>query len=122
MKTLAVAIGVLLMSAAAWATDISGTWKGEMSGPNGSFALTYQFKQDGNKLTGTVTGPQGDPLQLEDGKVDGAKIHFVVTVPMNDGMKITNEGTIKSDDEISLEAKNADGESFGPPIPLKKQK
>jgi len=107
---------------AAWAADVTGTWKGELNGPNGSISLTYSFKQDGTKLTGTVTGPQGDPLQLEDGKVDAGKIHFVVNVPMNGGMKITNDGSIKSDDEISLESKNESGESFGDAITLKKQK
>ena len=93
-----------------------------MNGPNGSFSLTYSFKQEGAKLTGTVTGPQGDPLTLEDGAVDAGKIHFVVNVPMNGGMKIVNDGTIKADDEISLQAKNDSGEAFGDPITLKKQK
>jgi len=115
-------ISAALLAASAWGADVTGTWKGEISGPNGSFALTYSFKQDGTKLTGTVTGPQGDPLQLEDGKVESGKIHFVVNVPMNGGMKIANEGEIKGDEEISLVAKNDQGEDFGPAITLKKQK
>ena len=115
-------LSAVLLAASAWAADVTGTWKGEINGPNGSFALTYSFKQDGAKLTGTVTGPQGDPLQLEEGKVDGSKIHFVVNVPMNGGMKVTNEGEIKGAEEISLVAKNDNGEDFGPAITLKKQK
>jgi len=122
MRSLRIATFAALLAASAWAADVTGTWKGEMNGPNGSFSLTYSFKQDGAKLTGTVTGPQGDPLTLEDGAVDAAKIHFVVNVPMNGGMKIVNDGTIKADDGISLQAKSDSGEAFGDPITLKKQK
>jgi hypothetical protein len=41
---------------------------------------------------------------------------------MNGGMKIVNDGTIKADDGISLQAKSDSGEAFGDPITLKKQK
>ena len=115
-------LGVLLLSVAAWGADVTGTWKGEISGPNGNFALTYTFKQDGSKLTGSVQGPQGDPLDLMDGKVDAGKIHFAVNVPMNGGMKFISDGTVKSDDEIAIETKNESGESFGPGMTLKRQK
>jgi hypothetical protein len=122
VRSVRLLISAALLAAIAWASDVTGTWKGEINGPNGSFALTYSFKQEGTKLTGTVTEPQGDPLQLEEGKVDGSKIHFVVNVPMNGGMKVTNEGGIKGAEEISLVAKNDSGEDFGPAVTLKKQK
>jgi len=37
-------------------------------------------------------------------------------------MKIVNDGTVKADDEISLQAEDDSGEAFGDPITLKKQK
>jgi type 1 fimbria pilin len=122
MRSLAIAVAAMFMAAAAWAADVTGTWKAEINGPNGSFTLTYSFKQDGSKLTGSVTGPQGDPLELQEGKVEAGKIHFAVNLPFNGGTKFTSDGTIKSDDEISLETKNDSGESFGPAVTLKKQK
>ena len=122
MRCFAIAGFTLLLAVAAWAADVTGTWKGTISGPNGDFSLTYSFKQDGAKVTGTVTGPQGDPLELLDGKVENGKIHFAVNVPFNGGTKFISDGTIKSDDEISLETKSESGESFGPGITLKKQK
>lgn len=113
----------MLLAAAAWAADVTGTWKAEITGQDGnSFTLTYSFKQDGAKLTGTVTGPQGDPLDLMEGKVEEGKIHFAVNVPFNGGTKFISDGAVKSDDEISLETKNETGESFGPAVTLKKQK
>ncbi|HSU19786.1 MAG TPA: hypothetical protein VLI45_08605 [Acidobacteriaceae bacterium] len=52
------------------ATDMTGTWTGQMKTPDGNnFTLTFVFKQDGTKLTGTVAGPEGDPLAVENGKV-----------------------------------------------------
>lgn len=123
IRLTAVAFVTLLLAAAAWAADVTGTWKGEITGQDGnSLTLTYSFKQDGAKLTGTVTGPQGDPLDLMEGKVEEGKIHFAVNVPFNGGTKFISDGTIKSDDEISLETKNESGESFGPAVTLKKQK
>ena len=41
---------------------------------------------------------------------------------MNGGMKVVNDGTIKANDEISLQAKSDAGEDFGGSITLKKQK
>lgn len=123
IRLTAIAFVTLLLAAAAWAADVTGTWKGEITGQDGNgITLTYSFKQDGAKLTGTVTGPQGDPLDLMDGKVEAGKIHFAVNVPFNGGTKFISDGAIKSDDEISIETKNESGESLGPAVTLKKQK
>ena len=92
-------------------TDISGNWTAELTTPDGnSFTLTYVFKVDAGKLTGTVQGPQGDPLALDNGKVDGDKVSFDVSF---NGITINNEGTVSSADEIKLNTKASDG-SFPP--------
>lgn len=88
------------------ATDVSGAWSGEVQGPDGnSMQLTFNFKQDGDKLTGNVQGPQGDPFDIQNGKVDGDKISFDTSF---NGMTISHEGTVGSD-EIKLKAKSSDG-------------
>lgn len=110
-----------LLALAAWAADVNGTWTGQINGPDGnSFALTYSFKQDGEKLTGTVAGPQGDPIPLEEGKVQGDKISFAVHVEFNGGAKFVSEGTVKGD-EITLSTKAEGGDPLGA-MTLKKQK
>ncbi|HEY9141634.1 MAG TPA: hypothetical protein VIN93_12115 [Bryobacteraceae bacterium] len=112
----------LLLATAAWATDITGTWKGDVSTPDGNtFTLTYTFKQDGAKLTGTVLGPQGDPLPLDNGKVDGEKISFSVKVDFNGGTTFSSEGIINGD-EITLKTKADTGDMDMPPMTIKRQK
>jgi len=89
------------------ATDITGTWVGDLSTPDGNtFPLKFNFKQDGSKLTGTVEGPQGDPLAINDGKIDGDKITFTVT--FNDTV-IHHEGTIDGD-QIKVSSKSDNGQ------------
>jgi hypothetical protein len=62
------------------AADITGTWTGKMKTPDGnSFSLSFTFKQDADKLTGTVQGPQGDPIDISNGKIDGAAVNFDVS-------------------------------------------
>jgi hypothetical protein len=108
-KTLCLSVFALLMLSAAAAfaaTDVTGAWSGAAKGPNGDFQLTFNFKQDGTKLTGSVTGPQGDPLEITNGKIDGDKLSFTVSF---NGMNITHDGVVKSADEISLKSKADQG-------------
>jgi hypothetical protein len=116
MKTLLCFCAAVMMAltptTAKAATDITGTWAGDMAGPDGGaggFHLSFTFKQDGDKLTGTVQGPQGDPIAITDGKIDGDKISFKVNV---NGMTIIHDGTINAaGDEIKLGSKSDQGPS-----------
>jgi len=112
---------LLALAAAAFAADITGTWTGSMSGGNGDFSLTYQFKQNGDTFTGTVTGPQGDPMPLVDCKLDGDKISFAVKVDMGGNTTtFASKGTVKGD-EITITTTNDAGMAFGGEMKLKKQ-
>ncbi len=106
MKTLlciCAAMGMALAVVTAHAADVTGTWTAEVTTPNGdNVQLTFNFKQDGEKLTGTVEGPQGDAIEIANGKVDGDKLSFDVSI--ND-ITISHEGTINGD-EIKLSTKS----------------
>jgi len=52
----AIAVSITAPAAHA-ATDVTGDWTAQMQGPNGDMTLTFHFKQDGAKLTGTVDSP-----------------------------------------------------------------
>jgi len=110
------AILLMLAPATAWAVDVTGNWTGTMGGPDGGgMTITFHFKQESTKLTGTVDGPQGDPLQISDGKIDGDKISFTVKMDRGggEGMKVVHSGEVKGD-EIKLAIKMEGGREGGP--------
>jgi hypothetical protein len=116
----ATAVLCAIFAGAALASDISGNWTGTLQAGDNPVALTFEFKQDGEKLTGTVTGP-GGPLALNDGKVTGDKISFYMQTDMNGSpTKFMTEGTIKGE-EITITIKAEGGPDFGPTV-LKRAK
>ena len=94
--------------------DVSGTWAGQISTPNGDMQLTFHFKQDGAKLTGTVDSPMGgDPMEVHNAKLDGNKIYWETSF---NGMTIKHEGVVNGD-EMKVTAKS-DGDGGFPPMDL----
>ncbi|AMR30364.1 glycoside hydrolase [Mucilaginibacter sp. PAMC 26640] len=64
---------------AAFAT-LDGKWVGNINTPDGqALEVTYNFKADGDKLTGTAVSPMGE-VNLEDGKINGDEFSFKVNV------------------------------------------
>jgi hypothetical protein len=124
--TLALCATLLLLSAgSALAADATGTWIGQFGGPDGGMTLTFHFKQDGSKLTGTVDAQQGgESLQIGDGKVEGNKISFTLKVDFNgDTMKITHDGTIEGDEmKLNTKMEGGPGGGGGGPLTLKRSK
>jgi hypothetical protein len=113
------AILVVLCATLALAADVTGTWTTDMKTPDGSsFQLSFTFKQDGSKLTGTVTGPQGDPLEITNGKIDGDKLSFDVSF---NGTTIKHDGVVNGD-EIKLTTKSDDPNFPGSDMVLKRAK
>ena len=114
--------GALMLLATAWLTpalaaDVTGKWTAQINGTDGNaITVNYDFKQEADKLTGTVEGP-GGAIPITDGKVDGDKIAFNIT--FND-MKVGTEGTVKGE-EILVTVK-VNGEAFGGPVTLKRVK
>ena len=88
MKLRSLLIGLVLMTASAFAADIDGKWSGSLDTPNGAIAVGFNFKADGATLTGTTTGPDGTETKIADGKVDGNKVTFNVTIDFG-GMPFT---------------------------------
>ena len=81
MRKLTVLLSLLaLFTLCASAADINGKWKATFTTPNGDTREnTFDFKADGDKLTGTVQGAQGPGAPLQDGKISGDDISFSVT-------------------------------------------
>ncbi len=68
----------ILLLPVAGAADLNGKWKGDLPGPDGNaLEINFDFKVDGEKLTGTVTNTYGEE-QITDGVVKGDEISFIV--------------------------------------------
>jgi len=118
MLCLCALMAVMMSAATALAADVTGIWTATAQTPNGDFALTFNFKQDGANLTGTVQGPQGDPIAISNGKVDGDRLTFDVSF---NGMTIHHECAVTGD-EIKMSTKSDSGDFPGMQMTLKRAK
>lgn len=100
--TLLIAVlGFLALSLSA--ADVGGKWVGDVNTPDGqSISLTFNFKLDGDKVTGTVTGPTGD-IDISDGKMDGDTLQFGLSVDAG-GQQLVFKctGKLAGDDQLKI--------------------
>lgn len=104
---------LVVLSMAAFAADVTGTWKASMDTPNGAMEFTYVLKADGNAITGSMQTPMGEQ-KIEEGKLDGDKISFSINI--GDMGKMTYSGTVK-DDEMTLKMSFPGGPGDMPDMP-----
>ena len=90
-------------------TGLADRWTGTLKTPDGNeFPLTYNFKTDSGKLTGTADSPQGT-VNIQEGKITADSLHFSVMV--ND-MKVMHWGKyFAKGDSISMNM-NFNGDEF----------
>jgi len=95
-----IALLVCFGAAFAFFAGIDGKWTAMLKGPDGTeFPITYNFKTEGNTLTGTLTSSIGT-FNIADGMIKGDSLWF--TADLNT-MKIKNRGRYYAGgDSISL--------------------
>ncbi|MDB4926875.1 hypothetical protein [Mucilaginibacter sp.] len=77
--------------------DLTGNWKGVIKmGDGNELPLTYVFKVDGEKLTGSVISANGE-IPMTEGKVNGADFTFKIDV---NGTTIVNIGKYYGDSTV----------------------
>ncbi len=100
-KTALAALAILaVLSLAAWAVDVSGTW--EMSSPGRDGAMMTRditIVQEGNKIKVTLPpGPRGGDPIVADGTIEGNAIEWKVVRQGPQGEMIVNyKGTVEGD-------------------------
>jgi hypothetical protein len=119
MKKLITACAMLAFAGMAFAADITGKWVSEAPAGGRGGPQTFNFKQAGSDLSGSLEGRQG-PTEIANGKVDGDKVSFEVTRDMGDKGKLTTKysGTVAGT-TIKLSADSGRGEPR--PVTLTKQ-
>ena len=106
----------------AWAADVNGKWTAQVPGRGGQTReTTFNFKAEGEKLTGTVSGMQGD-TPISDGKISGDDISFTLKLNFQ-GNEITflYKGKI-SGDEIKMTRTRQGGDQPGQEFTAKRAK
>jgi len=94
---------VFALTACFFAADITGKWTAEFSTPvGGAQKYTFEFKVDGEKLTGKAyferLGQKGEADLLE-GKIAGNEISFIENLDTGgDALRITYKGKIAGDE------------------------
>jgi hypothetical protein len=88
MKIRNLLLTFVVCAISAFAADIDGTWSGSIETPGGALPVSFTFKADGDRLTGSTTGPDGSVITLNDGKIDGDKFSFNITIDFG-GMPFT---------------------------------
>jgi hypothetical protein len=94
MRILAMIAVSTLLAVGAMGADVSGKWKAEFTTPDGTQRVNnFEFKQEGEKLTGTVAGTQ-DQTKIENGAVKGDAISFEAERPFG---RFSYKGKISGD-------------------------
>jgi len=94
---------VITLTVCALAADVTGKWTAEFSTPvGGAQKYTFEFKVDGEKLTGKAhferLGEKGDADLLE-GKISGDEISFIENLDAGGNtLRITYKGKIEGDE------------------------
>ena len=99
-RILFLSIGVLLaVTSFVLAADLNGKWVAQVPGRDGQTReTTFNFKVEGEKLTGTVSGRQGDN-PISDGKISGDTITFTVTASaQGNEVKFVYQGKVTGDE------------------------
>jgi hypothetical protein len=88
------------------AADISGKWAGKSEqGPD----WVFNFKADGNKVTGTMQGADGKERPINDGKLEGDALSFSVDSEwQGQAIKLVMKGKV-SGEKIELRVDTEDG-------------
>lgn len=94
---------IFTLTAFSFAADIAGKWTAEFStSVGGAQKYTFDFKVDGEKLTGKAfferLGQKGE-AELKEGKVSGDEISFVEMLDVQtQELRITYKGKIAGDE------------------------
>jgi len=107
MKKTVLTVLVAIFVFAANAQKIDGKWKTSIETPQGAIELTYTFKTDGEKLTGSIATDFGD-MEFTNGKVSETEISYDLDMM---GNSITQKGKIEGD-VIKISMDSFDGQKI----------
>jgi hypothetical protein len=110
IRTLSV---LVLAAAAAFGADVTGKWTATQETPRGEMKVNFNFKTDGDKLTGTIGNDMMGETEIKDGKINGDTIEFKQTIKRGEReMTVLYTGKVAGD-EITFTRKMEGGGGAG---------
>jgi hypothetical protein len=108
-RSIVTVVLLLCVSFGVLAADVTGKWTAQVpSRQGGTRDQSFNFKADGDKLTGTISGRQGD-IAIADGKISGDTISFSVKMEYG-GNSVEQKYTgAVSGDEIKFKREGGQG-------------
>lgn len=127
IRILALGLAASLLALPALADNIDGKWTATVDGgPNGPVTLNFEFKAEGEKLTGTLAIPMAPaPTPISDGAVKGDAVTFKLSLAMMQGappIVIDYKGTLKGDEVNLVSVMDMGGQKMETPLLLKRAK
>ncbi len=100
IRSMAVALATALLALPAFADEVTGKWNLSVDTPQGPFALVFDLKAEGEKLTGAMSNDFMGATPISDGTVKGNELAFklVIEGAPTGPMTIHYKGTVKGDD------------------------
>lgn len=81
------------------AAGVDGKWEGEVPNFRGPVAMTFEFKSDGETLTGTLGNEMMGTVEITEGRVSGDELSFVQLMQRGDmEFRIKYEGRVRGDE------------------------
>ena len=81
-----------------YAADPTGKWTTTINTQIGDMPYTYNFKADGDKLTGKAISQFGE-IEITEGKINGADVSFVENIKYQDmAIRIEYKGKVSGDE------------------------
>jgi cytochrome c-type biogenesis protein CcmE len=96
-----------LLSVAAFAADVTGTWQFNVETDAGSGTPTFVLRQTGEELTGTYSGALGEARVKGSVKGDKVEITFQVS-PSGDAVTVVYSGTLDGEKKMKGTVKLGD--------------
>lgn len=102
MKLTRLVLLVTISAISALAADIDGKWKGQLPGRDGNMReISFDFKADGTKLSGSMQGFRGD-VPISEGKIENGAIQFKVSTNMGGSPMVMNYQGNLSGSELKM--------------------
>jgi hypothetical protein len=106
IRMFALGLAAALMALPVLADGVDGKWNASVDTPQGPFALVFEFKAEGAKLTGNMSNDFMGATPISEGTVKGNDVTFQLKIDTGQGpaMTINYKGTVKGD-ELTLISK-----------------